>query len=190
MENENTTQPEVSTEEKPLSKYELKKQRKEEKRKTQESPKKKSNLLMFFVIAVVVSGLFGGGWWLFSQEPQDASGLISGKGIHWHPELTIMIKGEKQEIPANIGLGVTHNPVHTHDTDGVIHLEFSSAVRENDVRLGKFFEVWEKQFTSECIFEHCSGPEGTLKMKVNGEENTEFGNYMMHDGDKIEIIFE
>ena len=31
---------------------------------------------------------------------------------------------------------------------------------------------------------------GTVKMLVNGKENAEFENYLMKDGDKIEISYE
>lgn len=31
--------------------------------------------------------------------------VISEQGVHWHPELAIYIRGQKQEIPNNIGIG-------------------------------------------------------------------------------------
>jgi len=69
-------------------------------------------------------------------------------------------------------------------------MEFSGLCLEDDLRLGRFFEIWGKRFNKNCIFDKCSGPEGQLKMFVNGELNYEFENYMMKDGDKIEIIFD
>ena len=116
--------------------------------------------------------------------------IISRSGIHWHPQISITVRGQKQEISANIGLGVTHNPIHTHETDGVIHLEFSGLVTKENVKVKKFFEIWGKQFNQNCIFEFCNGPEGRLRMLVNGAKNTEFGEYEMKDRDRIEIIFE
>lgn len=176
-----------------LSKYELKKQKKEEERRQRGQDKtKKSGFKTLGIVFVSIVVLVGGGWWILSQEPQEpieGSEIIAKKGIHWHPEISIFIKGEKMEIPANIGLGVTHSPVHTHDADGVIHLEFSGIVREDDIKLGKFFKEWDKTLNSECIFEFCNGEEGTVTVTVNGELNTEFENYIMKDGDKIEIIF-
>lgn len=69
-------------------------------------------------------------------------------------------------------------------------MEFSGLVKKDDVRLGRFFEIWRKQFTKDCIFDTCDGSGGKLKMLVNGRENFEFENYIMRDRDKIEIIFE
>jgi len=123
---------------------------------------------------------------LFSEE----SAVLAPNGIHWHAHLSIKILGQEQEIPAGIGLGVVENPIHTHEPDGVIHMEFSGRVTEDDIRLGKFFKIWGKTFNKDCIFDKCSGPEGQLKMFVNGQENFDFENYVMRDGDRIEIIFQ
>lgn len=176
-----------------LSKYELKKQKKEqEKKQREQNNNKKSALKPLGIVFASVVLLGGGGWWILSQEPapESDSEIIAKNGIHWHPELSIVIKGEKSEIPANIGLGITHSSVHTHDPDGVIHLEFSGMVRTDDIRLGRFFKEWDKTFTSGCIFEFCDGEEEAVKMLVNGEENHDFENYIMRDGDKIEIMYE
>ena len=80
--------------------------------------------------------------------------------------------------------------MHTHEADSVIHMEFSGLVREDDIRLGRFFEIWGKKFNRDCIFDKCNGPEGRLKMFVNQQPNYQFENHIMRDRDKIEIIFE
>lgn len=123
--------------------------------------------------------------------PEDQ--IISRKGIHWHPRLTITIKGEKQEIPADFGLGAIHLPIHTHAADnkeGVLHLEMSGLVTQDEIRLRRWFQLWGKQFNSNCIFDKCNGSEGVVKMVVNGYENNEFENYLMKDGDRIEVKYE
>ena len=68
--------------------------------------------------------------------------IVSRQAFHWHSELAIYVKGEKQDIPANIGIGAVHQPVHTHnDSDkGIIHLEFQGLARKQDVALGQFFQ--------------------------------------------------
>lgn len=135
------------------------------------------------IIAVAVLLLVGGTWWSKSLQTKDAD-LISTNGIHWHAELAIYVKGEKLPIPANIGLGAVHNPIHTHDEDaaaGIIHLEFAGLVRKSDTALGEFFKSWNKDIR---VFG------ANMKMTVNGAENTEYENYQMKDGDKIELIYE
>lgn len=144
------------------------------------------------IVLTVLLIAAGAGWlvWQSRANPIDESDLIGTRGIHWHPRLSIVIQGEEQVIPANIGIGAAHSPMHTHDTSGTIHSEYSGVVTGDDVRLGRFFEIWGKEFSPECIFEFCNGQGGTVRMFVNGEENTEFGNYEMQDSDRIEIQYE
>lgn len=146
----------------------------------------KKNAILFCIIAIIGLGV----WYIISLPPIPEGDIISRTGIHWHPELSIIIQGKKQEIPANIGLGVVEKPIHTHDSTGQIHLEFQGLVRKNDIKLGKFFDVWGKKFNRNQIFDYANGNEGIIKMFVNGKPNEEFENYIMNDKDKIEIRYE
>ena len=147
-------------------------------------------------IALTTIAILVGGIMLLSKSentnvPEDQ--IVARTGLHWHPRVTVTIKGEKQEIPANLGLGAVHGKIHTHGTDnkeGVIHMEMQGIVTKDDTRLAGFFQVWGKEFTSTKIFDKTNGVEGTVKMTVNGKENTEFENYKMRDGDQIEIKYE
>ena len=89
-----------------------------------------------------------------------------------------------------MGIGIRHEPIHTHDSSGTLHLEMQGMVRRKDIELERFFEIWGKQFNSNCVLEFCNGSEGTLKMFVNGQPNQEFDKYQMKDGDLIEIRYE
>ncbi len=134
------------------------------------------------LIVIIIGGSVGLlTWYLATRPPIPEEEIISRRGIHWHPEVAIYAKGEKQEIPANIGVGAIHQPMHTHDTTGVLHLEFQGLVRKRDITVGQFFKNWGKDMKSF----------GTdIKMTVNGEENMEIENYVMRDRDKIELRFE
>ena len=138
-----------------------------------------------------------------ASAPSNQNDIISRSGIHWHPELKIVINGEKITIPANIGIGMQYagyprfdpmmgmTDMHTHDDSGTLHWEvMKGPVTKDDVRIGSFFAIWGKEFDSSCIFENCNGSAGSVKMFVNGEPNTEFQNYLVKDGDKIEIRYE
>ena len=128
----------------------------------------------------IIAGLI----WLVASQPKTPEGdIISRKGFHWHPELAIYVKGEKQGLPSNIGIGAVHQPIHTHDdsNQGIVHMEFQGLARKQDTALGQFFKNWGKDMSSF----------GTnMKMTVNGEENTEYENYVMRDKDKIELRFD
>lgn len=150
---------------------------------------------IFLGIGVFTILAFAGGVFLVSRQDSKTSSVlgeqvISRSGMHWHPHISIFIKGEKQEIPSNVGIGAIHQPIHTHDATGELHLEFSGVVTKDDVRLGKFFKIWGKQLSSSCIFDKCNGEEGKVKLLVNGKENQEFEKYEMKDKDRIEIRYE
>jgi len=149
------------------------------------------NLMRSLFIAVPVAGLIGFFiWGATNQKPVAEEDILARNGLHWHPHLSIVIKGKEEAIPANIGIGAIHKPIHTHDPDNVLHLEMTGRVTKDDIRLGEFFKVWDKQFSSTCIFDYCNGPDGSVRMLVNGEENTQFEHYEMRDGDRIEIRYE
>ena len=175
-------------EQKPSSKdlYELKRRQKEEAKKREQrketlsgAPKKIGRYFLYSSIGIaVIGGLI---WFIANQPKTPESEIISRTGIHWHPELAIYVKGIKQEIPANIGIGAVHKPMHTHDATGVVHLEFSGLTQKQDIILGQFFKNWGMDMRSF----------GTnIKMTVNGSENMEFENYVMQDKDKIELRFD
>lgn len=143
----------------------------------------KNNSLTLIVIGVLLVGAFGALVWYASVEPSVADAeVLSRKGLHWHPELTVYVKGVRQSIPANVGIGAVHNPIHTHDTSGTIHLEMQGLVMRNNTTLGEFFKVWNKKM----------GDFGTAtpRMLVNGEEVSALTDYPMKDQDKIELYFE
>lgn len=155
-------------------------------------------------IAIFVIIMVFGGFILLIRNPsqsQNTSG-VPQKPIHWHPKLKIIIKGEGQFIPPNIGIsignimdtqisGMRMSPTHTHESDGTIHLENNKPwLKPETLTLGYFFKVWGKNFNDSCIFEHCNGENGTLTMTVNGNPNYEFEKFMMHDKDEIVIEYE
>lgn len=122
-------------------------------------------------------------WYAATRPPVPESDIVSRSAFHWHSKLVIYVKGEKQEIPRNIGIGAVHQPIHTHDDSGqgIIHLEFQGLARKRDVTLGQFFKNWSKDMRSFGV---------NMKMTVNGEGNTEYENYVMRDKDKIELRFD
>lgn len=142
------------------------------------------------IIAAAIAFIGVPVWYLATAPAVPESEILSRTGLHWHAKLRIFINGKKEQIPAGVGLGVTHNPLHTHDADDIIHLEFGGVVQKHDTELGKFFDVWNKPFSDNEIFAYQNGPDGTVKMSVNGAPNTEFRAYAMKDDDVIEIRYE
>ncbi|MCI0542476.1 hypothetical protein L0Y69_01820 [bacterium] len=131
--------------------------------------------------------------WIVSLPKIPEDEVLSRQGVHWHAELAIKIATTSITIPANVGISAasTHpNNMHTHADDNIIHIEKTGIVRKDDARLKHFFEVWEKDFSKDSILGNAATGSSTIKMLVNGVENQDYGEYIMRDGDKIEIIYE
>lgn len=141
------------------------------------------------IIAIIVVPLGGLVWYGATRPETLESDIISKKGLHWHPLLSISIKGQNQEIPADIGIGVSHNPVHTHDNSGVIHLEMQGLVKKDDLRLIQFFKVWGKAFDQNQILDYQADENHEIIMTVNGQRSEEYEKLIMRDGDRIVIIY-
>lgn len=145
--------------------------------------------IVLATIAIIVGGVF-----MFSRKsnlPKEK--IVAENGLHWHPKLTIYIKGQKQQLDRDIGLGGVEMSMHTHKEDyknGVVHMEMNGTVSKDQTKLGRFFQIWGKEFNSKCIFDRCNNSEGKVKMTVNGKVNTDFNDFLMKDGDNIEIRYE
>lgn len=136
--------------------------------------------------------LIGGVLWSKSLQSNNPD-VISTRGVHWHPKITIYVNEEKQDIPENIGIGTQYaskptfdqsmrmTAMHTHEPDGTIHLEFPEVVKRTDTVLGNFFRIWGKDFMEFGT---------SVTMTVNGKENTELEMYEMRDGDQIELRYQ
>lgn len=163
---------------------------------------KSEKFLLFFVIIIGATGLGLGLYSLLAFSKITGNVVLPNEPIHWHHHLEIMIKGEEVGIPANIGIGskyvdspfydsmMSMTNMHTHDASGTLHWEvMMHAPTSQDMYLGNFFQVWGKTFNKNCIFEFCTGPEGSVKMFVNNKLNNDFEKYVVRDGDEIVIEF-
>ncbi len=183
------------------SKHEMRQLKKEEKRSAEKAERKRTEqsklIKRSMYIAVPVLVIISVSVFLTSQ-PEASSTANTGSAadipktpIHWHPKLEILIKGQEYPVPMNLGAsGSVHFPVHTHtENDGTLHYEVNNPTPEN-MPLRYFFEkVWRKQFNSTCILDYCNSDSETVKMFVNGDENSEFENYIPKDRDQIRIEF-
>ena len=87
-----------------------------------------------------------------------------GQVMHVHDHLDVYVDGDKVTVPEGIGVapGRGISPLHTHGTDGVIHVESPKAA---EFTLGQLFKQWQVEVTSECIESHCGG----VTAYVNGK---------------------
>ncbi len=108
--------------------------------------------------------------------------------FHIHPILKIVINGEPQEIPTNIGVTPTcMTSLHTHDNSGKIHTE---SPEKRDFNLGDFFAVWKKTFTKDQILDSKVDDKNIIRLTVNGKEVQDYENTILTDKDEIIISYE
>jgi hypothetical protein len=106
---------------------------------------------------------------------------------HIHPHLSILINGQNQAIPADIGVEADGDlPLHTHDDSGTIHIESPAA---RDFTLQDFFTVWGQSFSSQNVLGHQVDAADPLVLTVNGQVSSAWGSLVLHDQDNIVIQY-
>ena len=113
-----------------------------------------------------------------------------GTALHIHPHLAIQINGQNYPVPAGIGVPTSQpngqdtclRMVHTHDSDGLIHVE-SPVIR--DFYLRDFFAIWKKAFSATQILDYT----GPVSMTVDGVPSTAYGDLLLQDGQQIVITY-
>jgi hypothetical protein len=95
-----------------------------------------------------------------------------GQVLHIHEHLDIYDNGKHIVVPRYIGIKVNNGNVgfltelHTHNTDGIIHLESPTA---QTYSLGQFFAVWGVLLSKKCVGRLCGTAAKPLKIYVNGK---------------------
>jgi len=107
--------------------------------------------------------------------------------MHIHPHLTIIIDGQPQVIPANIGIRSDGNlPLHTHDASGWIHVESTEV---HTFKLKDFFTIWGQPFNRNIVLGHVAAGGKHITMTVDGRPSNQFGNLALQDGQQIVIRY-
>jgi hypothetical protein len=130
--------------------------------------------------------------------------------LHIHPYLRIVIDGQNVTIPGAIGIenalpegqsnwgevygggsSSCFEPVHTHDSSGLIHIESPSNI---NYTLGDFFTIWNQtytyalingvkhpiEFSSNSIFGYSTNSTYKLELLVDGQPSDAYGNLVLN----------
>lgn len=144
---------------------------------------RKSTLLISGALALIIGSFIGG---ILNESD-------SKTDYHTHADFKIYINNvpidfaeEKYMTSEN---KILHIHVHLHDLEGnLIHHH------KKNVTMKMFFESIKMQFTNECFTldageSYCNENSKTLKMFVNGIQNTEMEKYIFKDLDRILITY-
>lgn len=93
-----------------------------------------------------------------------------GTADHYHAHLAIIIDGQNVTVPEGIGIDPTNgamSAVHTHSSDGVIHIE--AGTKGEPFTIGQLFTEWNVRLTSTQVGSARVGDGNVLKAYVNGK---------------------
>jgi hypothetical protein len=120
------------------------------------------------------------------QERIERAGLREGGGEHIHPKISVSVRGKSVPVPANMGLGAQHAPMHTHDPDGVMHVE-----GEPDPTLAEFMAVWGVRLTPRELGPYATNGRERVRMWVKEPDAKSFEEVSVRPGlplqDQMEI---
>lgn len=103
--------------------------------------------------------------------------------LHIHPNLTLIVDGSPSSVPENIGIdaplykghsldkfGMTGMaPIHTHDSSGVIHVEFNT---NRSYTFDEFLDIWGLDLNDKTIkISADSKPVNSLDYALNDGDN-------------------
>ncbi|HET7529898.1 MAG TPA: hypothetical protein VFJ98_02955 [Mycobacteriales bacterium] len=113
--------------------------------------------------------------------------------VHYHAHLDITADGKKVTVPPYIGFVVKGDkavglaPLHTHQDDGIIHIENSVPAT---FTLGQFFIEWGVRLTSDCVGGLCAGNGKELAVYVDGQRITgDPGSIVLKKHEEIAIEY-
>ena len=169
--------------------------------------KKKFNAMNLFSGLAVGLLLFGLGYSVsyFYEAGGEKGFVVCGPdgcdlALHSHSQLKMNICGEAYHLPLEAG---DLNAQHTHKERDRLHYhaliktdESGTDIKEPwKLSAGDLFEQLGLRYTKDCFIDFCNGDKcpggtvGSLRMTVNGVENSEFNDYVWKDGDVILISF-
>ena len=156
------------------------------------------------IIGIASIALLGGVLLFAGQRPTAQTGEVKtdrttrevavacdpemGQAFHIHPTLQIMVNGENVPLTPDIGISQTcMTAIHTHGTDGVIHVE---SPEKRDFTLGDFFAVWGQPFSKNEILTYKADATHRVRIMVNGVEVDTYEKTILQDGEQIVISYE
>jgi hypothetical protein len=106
--------------------------------------------------------------------------------FHIHQHLDVFVNGRPVPggVPSLIGINDDSyiTELHTHTSDGIIHVE---SPRKVDFTLGQLFAEWGVFLSSQCVGAYCGG----VKWYVNGVKQTgNPQNLVLRDHEEIALV--
>lgn len=139
--------------------------------------KKKYMMIIIPVIIAVAAASVAGVVLYQPAQAEPINGVECNRNeffnYHVHSHLDVFVDGEERQVPDNVGILTSPSCLywlHTHDDDGIIHVE---APQAREFMLGQFLDIWEQTRDSQGLFDSVAGMNVTAYVNGNQFE----GNY-------------
>lgn len=153
--------------------------------------KKYMTIVIPVIIAVIAAGVVGAV--LYKPAPALAVSGVECHGTeattyHVHSHLDLFVDGQRQEIPAQIG--ILSSPyclfwLHTHSADGVIHVESPT---KKEFTLGQFLDIWSQtHMGSKTLFDAVANK--TVTAYVNGTQVQDYRNIPLESRKQMVLAY-
>ena len=125
-----------------------------------------------------------------APERAARAGLRPGDGPHVHPKLNVVVRDATIQVPGEMGIGAAHAPMHTHESDGTIHVEGAE-----EGTLGQFMALWGVAFGRDRLGPFRSGGGERVRMWVKAPAQRTFkevapsGSLKLVDGQELYLFF-
>jgi hypothetical protein len=160
-------------------------QRREEQRRREEErlrTARAKRITIFVIIGVAALAVAGLVYFVVAQSQTPANTAyppidtvscdsLEHSDFHIHAHVTIYVDGNKVPIPAQVGIapdGSCLYWLHTHSSDGVIHIEAPNGF---SITLKNFLDIWEQRFQQLGYPSQLDQP-GGWQVYVNGKPFT------------------
>lgn len=114
---------------------------------------------------------------------------VGDESYHAHALLSVFVDGEEVPVPANIGIDEatrTVSPLHTHDPNGVVHMEADDPY---PFTLGQVFAVWGVAFADGQLGSLRDAGTKAVQVYVNGERVPDPAAYELKDQDNVVVAY-
>lgn len=153
--------------------------------------KKYMTIIIPIIVAVIAAGVVGAV--LYKPAPALAVSGVECHGAeantyHVHSHLDLFVDGQRQEVPAQIG--ILSSPsclfwLHTHSADGVIHIESPT---QKGFTLGQFLDIWSQTHAgSKPLFDAVANK--TVTVYVNGTQVQDYRSIPLESRKQIVLAY-
>lgn len=111
-----------------------------------------------------------------SSSPNFGCGSSEQLAVHYHAHVEVIYNGTPYStfIPALVGSSPSGGFcwMHTHSSDGVIHVEAPKEQAGHAFTLGEFFKIWDQPLSRSQVATLTVGPGQQMYVAVNGTPYT------------------